>query len=332
MGENTKNKEQKFRHTDISKCVHCRVCRKHCAFLEKYQIDIGDVERLSELAYHCFLCGKCSEVCPMGIDGRAVVRKMRQEQVCADDGAFVNKKYKRMVSEKADYTYRNYRHVTEKSVLFPGCNFPSVYPKTTKKLVQILDEAGIGVVYDCCGKPISDLGMAEKENEIVQGIEERLRDAGVTEVITVCPNCYDYLKPRIGIKVINIYEKLRELGIGEKLPGGERMFPPCPDREKREWLSDISYYMEAENDVIDEIQCCGLGGSAGYLEPELASSFAGKIKGNAQLIYTYCGSCVGNLTRNGCKKVRHVLPEILGTHEKPDTVKSLLNRMRTKYL
>jgi uncharacterized SAM-dependent methyltransferase len=56
------------------------------------------------------------------------------------------------------------------------------------------------------------------------------------------------------------------------------------------------------------------------------------LKDENEVIYTYCGSCVGNLTRNGCRQIRHVLPEILSTGEKPDTVKSLLNRKRTKYL
>ena len=68
------------------------------------------------------------------------------------------------------------------------------------------------------------------------------------------------------------------------------------------------------------------------LEPELAKGFAEKVKECTETVYTYCGSCAGNLTRNGCRQVRHILPEILGTSEKPDTVKSLINRMRTKYL
>lgn len=325
--------ETKIRTTDISKCIHCHLCQKHCAFLEKYQLDICDTEKLNELAYHCFLCGKCTEVCPVGIDGREIIAQMRRDQVKEDQGEYVNKKYKRTVNEKKEYQYRNYRHVTEKSVLFPGCNFPSVYPKTTKKLVQLLEEkAGIGVVYDCCGKPMADLGMEEDEKRIVAGIEKRLRDAGVTEVITLCPNCYDYLKPRMALKVVNIYEKLKELGIGKKIPGGAKMYTPCPDREKKEWLKDINFFLENECEVIQDIQCCGLGGNAGALEPELAKGFAAKLKDSTDTIYTYCGSCAGNLTRNGCKKVSHVLPEILETYEKPDTVKSLINRMMTKHL
>ena len=110
------------------------------------------------------------------------------------------------------------------------------------------------------------------------------------------------------------------------------MFQPCPDREKEEWLSEISGFLKKECEVIQEVQCCGLGGNAGAEEPEIAKSFAGALKDSTQRIYTYCGSCSGNLTRNGCRQVQHILPEILETHEKPDTVKSLINRMKTKYL
>ena len=174
--------------------------------------------------------------------------------------------------------------------------------------------------------------MEEEEVRIVGGIEERLKTAGVTEVITLCPNCYDYLKPRLEIKVVNIYEKMKNLEIGQKIAGGAKMFPPCPDRKNRDWLADIHFFLEKECEVIEKIQCCGLGGNAGTLEPELSKSFAAELKDSEDMIYTYCGSCAGNLTRNGCKKVSHVLPEILGTYEKPDTVKSLINRMKTKYL
>lgn len=324
---------ERAKHTDVSKCVHCHICQEQCAFLKKYKIDIGDVDKLNELAYHCFLCGKCTSVCPVGIDGREIVAHMRRKQVREDQGAFISKKYKRTISEKQDYSYRNYRHITKKSVLFPGCNFPSIYPKTTKKLADLFEEqAGIGVVYDCCGKPIADLGMENQEHVIIEEIESRLKKAGVEEVIVLCPNCYDYLKPRLSVKVINIYEKLKELGIGKKIPGGCRMFKPCPDREKKEWLSEISGFLEKECEVIQEVQCCGLGGNAGAEEPEIAKSFAGALKDSTQRIYTYCGSCSGNLTRNGCRQVQHILPEILETHEKPDTVKSLINRMKTKYL
>ena len=71
----------KFRIKDSDKCVHCRICRENCSFLSKYGLDIGDTAELKELAYHCFLCGTCTQVCPLGIDGRAVILDMRRERV-----------------------------------------------------------------------------------------------------------------------------------------------------------------------------------------------------------------------------------------------------------
>ena len=51
----------------VTGCTHCGVCTENCEFLKKYDLTIGDTEKLSKMAYHCFLCGKCSKVCPQEI-------------------------------------------------------------------------------------------------------------------------------------------------------------------------------------------------------------------------------------------------------------------------
>ena len=43
----------------VTGCTHCGVCTENCEFLKKYDLTIGDTEKLSKMAYHCFLCGKC---------------------------------------------------------------------------------------------------------------------------------------------------------------------------------------------------------------------------------------------------------------------------------
>ena len=85
---------------DVSECIHCHVCQKHCEFLKKYGIDIGDTEKLKELSYHCFLCGKCTEVCPIGIDGRDYILKLRRENVREAEGTFREKGYGMLLKEK----------------------------------------------------------------------------------------------------------------------------------------------------------------------------------------------------------------------------------------
>lgn len=325
---------EKNRTLDTKKCIHCKVCTNHCSFLKKYGLDISDTERLRELAYHCFLCGECSEVCPQNIDGRGVILGLRQEQVRNAGGKVEEPGYGMLIKEKKNYIFRNYRHARTKSVLFPGCNFPSYYPATTRKLVELLErEAGIGVAYDCCGKPIAELGMENAEEEIIRELEKLLKENGIEELIMVCPNCYDFLKSRISVRVVSIYEKLTELGIGEEIKEEMQIFLPCPDRREQKWIEWMKPFLGGKAEVISDVQCCGLGGCARAKEPELAEGFAKTLgERGYQNIYTYCGSCAGNLSRNGCGNVKHMLTEILEARERPDTAKSMANRMKTKFI
>ena len=305
-------------------CVHCGICTKNCTFLQKYNLDIGDTERLKELAYHCFLCGKCTEVCPVGIDGRGKVLEIRRV-VQEQNG------YEMLLAEKKNYLFQNYKDSRKKSVLFPGCNFPSFYPRTTKELIRILKEtADMGVIYDCCGKPVAELGLQEEQERIIIKINQRLKEAGAEEVVMVCPNCQSFLKEKLDVKVISIYEKLEELGLGKKIEKKTEMFLPCPERREKEMLMYIQTFLAEPAEIVKEIQCCGLGGCASVKEPELAREMAAAMRGRE--IRTYCASCVSNFVRNGCDKVSHVLVEILDTKEKPDTRKSLLNRIKTKFI
>lgn len=311
-------------------CTHCHICRKHCIFLQKYQMDIGDVVQLRELAYHCFLCGTCTAVCPEGIDGRALVLSMRREKVEENHGACREKNTALLLAEKQNYLFRNKRQIAGKSVLFPGCNFPSFYPKTTRKLIEELRrKADMGIYFDCCGKPVAELGLLEREEQIISRIQRNFRDAGAEELVTVCPNCCDFLKSRLSIRVISIYEKLSELGIGRQMEGGGHLFLPCPDREERRWLPWFAAYFSDMPEIIEGTQCCGLGGGAAAREPQLAAEMANRA-GQTQ-VYTYCASCAGNLSRNGCREVTHLLAEILDTGEQPDTAGSFINRVKTKF-
>ena len=128
------------------KCTHCHKCQETCLFLKKYKIDIGDTERLEELAYHCFLCGKCTEMCPEHIDGREIILNIRRAQVAGNGGKLKEKGYQMLVQEKRNYIFQNYSGAAH-MVLFPGCNFPSYFPETTRYLADLLGEAaGIGMV------------------------------------------------------------------------------------------------------------------------------------------------------------------------------------------
>lgn len=322
--------EDKGKNVNPKRCIHCHKCRENCTFLTKYRLDIGDIGQWKKLLYHCFLCGKCTGVCPQGIDGRQVVLNMRCEQVEENGGCLREEGYTGLLREKVDYLYRNYDNGTRGSVLFAGCSFPSYFPETTKRLAALLKEkAGIGIVFDCCGKPVAELGLREDAGRIIERIDRKLTELHIDEVIMVCPNCYAYLKDRLTARVVTIYEKLAELGIGRKISGKTEIFPPCPDREKWEILSHIRPFLEEEPELITKIQCCGLGGCAGQKEPDLAGQMLEDIS-ERKGIYTYCASCSGNIARKGYGEVGYLLLEILGSREKPDVFHAIDNRRKAK--
>ena len=314
------------------KCIHCHKCRDNCAFLSKYGIDICDTEKLKELAYHCFLCGRCTAVCPVGIDGRELIMELRRKRASSVEKASIEKTYKGLIAEKRDYRFRNWKHVTEESVFFPGCNFPSMYPKTNAALVRMFAQHGIGTIFECCGKPIAELGMADDEERILQGIRTRLEESGVTEIVTACPNCRAFFGDRLGVKVRSVYDKLNELGMGIRLTGDMEFYLPCPDRTEKLWIEEIRPFIDGTIMVNESAQCCGLGGSAIAKEREIADGFVRALSTSTEgRLYTYCASCVGRFRRSGLKSIDHILPLIMGTNEQPDTAKSYINRVLTKF-
>ena len=109
-------------------------------------------------------------MCPANIDGKTLVLQMRRDKVSENDGKIAGKGYDSTLIEKKNYLFKNYKHATGKSVLFTGCNFPSLYPETTIKLAEMLKEkAGIGIIFDCCGKPVSELGIKKRKRRSRKG-------------------------------------------------------------------------------------------------------------------------------------------------------------------
>lgn len=318
---------------NTSACIHCQTCMQACVFLKKYNIDLHAFAKRPDLAYHCFLCGECARQCPMGIDGREIALSMRREGVAAHKGKVPENGYGALLAEKKHYKFQNYHDSQKKSVLFPGCNFPAFFPDTTKKLISLLRQcAGMGVVFDCCGKPVSELGMEHAERETVRRIAARLKAGGVAELVVLCPNCYYYLKPRLSVPVISIYEKLMTLGIGDPVSAASfPLFVPCPDRDTRFLYEQIKPFFETPPEPITSVQCCGWGGGAASKEPLLARQLTENLR-SLPRVYTYCASCSGSLTRAGCRDVRHVLTEILGTCEPfPQGARSLWNRAQFRF-
>lgn len=313
-----------------SSCIHCKLCTKNCDFLKKYNMDLEEFSKRKELAYNCFLCGKCKAVCPKDIDGKEIALDMRKEIVKNNNNTIIDKDYNMILREKSPYIFANYKNANKKSVLFPGCNFISFFPKTSKVLINELKKHDIGVIFDCCQKPIEELGLEDDANKNLQSLKDRIEKESIEEIIVVCPNCYYFLKQKLDTNIITIYEKLKEINLGqiikeENIP----VYYPCPDREQKLFFNTIKPFIDGEiKNSFKDTQCCGLGGCASSKESEISIKLAKSVSlaGEGKL-FTYCASCVGNFKRKGFSNSYHLLPLILGVKEEvPLGIKSLFNR------
>ena len=191
------------------------------------------------------------------------------------------------------------------------------------------------MVFDCCGKPVSELGLAEASGQGIEALKTRLKAAGVEELVILCPNCYYFLKPRLTeFRLVNIYDKLKELGLGRKIDAERaNIFVPCPDKATHELEKAFLPFIGGEWENIPGVQCCGLGGCAAGKEPELAQGFRSRVREqNPENVYAYCASCAGCLRRSGVENVHHVLVEILGTGEESElSMRSIWNRARRRF-
>lgn len=316
-------------------CIHCKLCTKNCKFLEKYNIDLDGFSKREDLAYNCFLCGKCKAVCPKDIDGKEIALTMRQNSVKSNDNQINDKDYNLLLKEKNPYKFSNYKNSNKKTVLFPGCNFISFYPKTSNILIKELKKYDIGVIFDCCQKPIDELGLKDDAEKNLQTLKNTINKNNIEEIIVVCPNCYYFLNQKLDTKIITIYEKLKELNLGQEIK--EEIIPvyyPCPDRVDKRFFDTIKPFLIGEiKNSFKDTQCCGLGGCASAKESEISINLAKSVDlVGEEKLFTYCASCVGNYKRKGFSNSYHMLPLILNTEEEvPLGIKSLINRALFKF-
>ncbi|MDO5017972.1 MAG: (Fe-S)-binding protein [Lagierella massiliensis] len=288
------------------KCIECGKCTKNCDFLTKYKLNLKDYTKRIDLKYSCFLCGECKVVCPLDLDGRKISSIHRMGET---------KGFTFIKLEKSPYIFRNTVKKKSDTILFLGCSFPRQYPKTSKFLIDLFLEKGIDFTLECCGKPIFETGDLKRIHRDRNRLNKIFKEKGVKRIVTTCMNCYYFFKEHFDVEVVSIYRELRELGIGDKIYEKKNLFIPCPDRETKEVLNDVKYYVPNLETPFESVQCCGLGGLAIGFEPEIANGFIEKLKEKKLPITTYCASCSGRFKKSNLNLTGHILCEILGIKE-----------------
>ncbi|MBI5559192.1 MAG: (Fe-S)-binding protein [Deltaproteobacteria bacterium] len=342
------------------RCIECKLCVKECGFLAKYgtpkQIALGydpSSRQGQGLPFACSLCNLCETVCPakIGLNPAGMFLEMRRESVSRGAGDFAEHGvilgYEQKGTSKR-YSYYGLPAGCD-AVFFPGCTLPGTRPDKVMALFDHLRKsvASLGIVLDCCGKPSHDLGRDNHFHAMFNEMKNFLTNNGVRQVLVACPSCYRVFKEYGGeIAVRSVYEHMAENGLPATpaVRAQVTVHDPCSTRYEdgiqqavRKLAGEKSLHIEEMKHHGRKTMCCGEGGSAGFLVPDLAKDWGLRRKNEVRgkTILTYCAGCAGFL--NPVTPTRHIV-DLLFEPEKTMAGKvkvakapfTYLNRIRLK--
>ncbi|MSN96044.1 (Fe-S)-binding protein [Campylobacter sp. FMV-PI01] len=282
-------------------CIDCSLCTKSCDFLTKYDIDLKDFSKMSNIANECCLCEQCYNVCPKDISGQEIALSHRQ-----------NAKFKNpfIKIQKTPYIYGNNSDKICDDLIFFGCNFPAAYPKTTKYICENLCDTRTDFSVECCGKPLLMSGYLADES--VKSAKKLFDKKKVKRIITACPNCYHFLKNNQDIEVVSIYTKLKELNLMREIKDEAHLFFPCSERNTRYMFDEFKDFLPNKKESFLDINCCGAGGG----DKKIAKNYPKKLKAKDKPnLYVYCATCAMSFKKGGVTNIKHLTTEFLGINE-----------------
>jgi Fe-S oxidoreductase len=325
-------------------CTECKICVKQCAFLKKYGTPkhIADNwplqgSNLRGMPFECSLCSLCTAVCPVDIDPRSMFLKMRCHDVKSGIADF--KRQRPLISYEKRGTSKLYSFYGMPqdcdTVLFPGCALSGSRSSRVVELYEYLqqDIPSLGIVLDCCTKPSHDLGRVDYFHAMFSEMCDFLSSSGIKKIITACPSCYVVFRQFADRMLTqSVYEILDSSGLQPPLdfiPEKLTVQDSCVARFDDHIQGAVRNLINSKGIKIEEMKhhgkrtlCCGEGGGAHFVAPELAGQWGmirRKESGNKQIV-TYCAGCASFLGRIG--RTTH----LLDIYFEPDA--ALKNRIR----
>ena len=311
-------------------CPNCGVCIDACpmnadpANLKDStvyftrQVRRNNRERIGQIADKCMLCGKCTSVCQVGVDGpklRILARATRKYGIGADFTTVDN------LTAAPD--------ARGKVLYFSGC-MSQLTPTIGRSVESVLKKSGTDYEWLdregglCCGRPLHTAGRLKEAQELIHRNEEQILASGASVLLVSCPICYREFREKYslpGVRVVHysdFFTGLLERGMLELKEKSDICYvyhDPCElgrgcgiyDAPRR-LIAQAAGIAEAPKNRAESV-CCG--GSLGSLSLDFAhrekitrASLENLYASRADAIATACPLCLATFSRYSDRPVR----------------------------
>ncbi|MFW9788373.1 MAG: (Fe-S)-binding protein [Candidatus Thorarchaeota archaeon] len=310
----------------------------------------------ADKVYLCTGCGTCREVCPKNVDIPEVVNLIRarifdhrpdlvpkgfhivRESLTEHRLAFVpwedreeKNESRDMRLERLGLPYVEDKVSDNAEVLFyPGCQAEERAQEVREAAKVILEHFEVNYTLleemSCCGLPSRLIGDHETDLHLTSELRKKVKDSGVTKIVTTCAGCTSSLsdisyQQDWGISAVHILEFLVEdIGL-EKLRASMEdsseystvhvsVHDPChlirhTSRQISDYAIEILHQIPgvsvAESDAHDS--CCGGGGMVSYHSDDVADAVVRENleaikRTGADRVVTPCPLCTAQIESN----------------------------------
>jgi Fe-S oxidoreductase len=189
-----------FSEVEIMSCPRCGVCIDVCQMSSASDVrdaqavyfirSIRDEQVTGNIAMKCLVCGRCQEICPVGIN---------------IDSLHLVRRKKFFDTQVTDHSYLKNGMISQADVLyFAGC-MTRLTPSIIRSMKGIMEKAGIRYHFldqdktICCGRPMMLSGKFEQAAEMMAANKHMIEGSAAKILVTSCPICYRVFKEEYGL-------------------------------------------------------------------------------------------------------------------------------------